>query len=314
MPALPTVVASAQHGLLTAAQLRSAGFNANLVRGLTKRGHLERVVPRLYRVAGAPETAQQGLLAAVLEVGDGAALSHTTALAWLRLPGFTPNPVHVSRPRGNGRRGHQLAAHVHMVRWLPEQHVCAPEDVPAVVPARALFELASLPGVHRDRIERAIDNAWSRRLVTGRILHTMLEQLEGRRWPRIELMREFLADRGKDYIPPESGLECRVIQILRRAGEPPLRPQANCGDDVAWIARVDFIDNELPFILEVQSDRYHSSRLDRLVDLERITRLEEAGYVVGTVNESAVWHHPDKVVSAVREGRRAARDKLFARA
>lgn len=126
-------------------------------------------------------------------------------------------------------------------------------------------------------------------------------------------MRALLAERGRDYIPPASGLENRVVQILRSAGERPLRRQVNCGSDSGWIARVDFIDAEVPFVLEVQSDRYHSSLLDRRADCERIARLETAGYVVATVTETDVWHHPDTVLDIVRNGRRAARDVLFRR-
>lgn len=182
-----------------------------------------------------------------------------------------------------------------------------------VVPARALFELAGLPGVRSEQVERAVDNAWAQRLVSGRTLHSLMAQLQHRRWHGTQVMRSILAERGEAYVPPASNLEARVVRILHQAGEPSLRRQVNCGDEDGWIGRVDFIDDEVPFVLEVQSERFHSSLLDQKADCERIARLEAAGYVVATVTETDVWHRPSRVLKIVRDGREAARDRLFIR-
>jgi hypothetical protein len=115
-------------------------------------------------------------------------------------------------------------------------------------------------------------------------------------------MRAVLADRGPGYIPPASGLESRVVQILQRAGLPPLRRQVDSGGD-RWIGRVDFRDPALPFILEIQSERFHASLIDRQLDSERIGRLRAAGFVVREVTDIDVWTRPDRLLTAVREGR-----------
>jgi hypothetical protein len=96
-----------------------------------------------------------------------------------------------------------------------------------------------------------------------------------------------------------------VVQLLAQAGEPPLRRQIDSGGD-RWIGRVDFRDEDLPFILEVQSERFHSSLIDRQLDRSRLDGLRASGFVVATVTDVDVWHRPSVVVGAVVDGRQEA--------
>lgn len=307
---IPVDLAVVQHGLITTEQLRSAGFNRKQIHWTIERGTLVRLSARLLRVAGSPHTAPQRLLAAVLDAGPGSALSHTSALSWWGVPGFLLNELHVTHARDGVRRPAPLAHHVHDVVTLPDDHVISLEAVPVVTPARALFDVAGQRGIHPKRVERAVDNAWARRLVSGRSMHAMLEDLAQRGRPGVRLMRGILRDRGADYTPPSSGLEGRVAEILRRAGERPLRRQVDCGDEKRWIGRVDFADDQVPFVLEVQSERFHSSLLDQQSDRARLAGLNTAGFIVATVSEVDVWHSPSHVVETVRQGREQARRQI----
>lgn len=306
MTPLPVHLAEAQHGLVTTEQLRSAGFSSDQIHLAIESQRLVRLSPRLLRMAGSPNTAAQAVLAAVLDAGSGSALSHTSALAWWRLPGFLLDQLHVTHTRDGVHRPARLAHHVHDVVLLPEHHVRVLEGVPVVAPARALFDIAGQRGIHPKRVERAVDNAWTRRLVSGRSLHAMLAELAQRGRPGIRIMREILGQRGPDYVPPASGLESRVEQILHEAGERPLRRQVDTGDDHTWIGRVDFADDLVPFLLEVQSERFHASLVDQETDQRRLARLGAAGFVVAAVTEVDVWHRTPRVVEAVRQGRKRA--------
>jgi hypothetical protein len=158
-----------------------------------------------------------------------------------------------------------------------------------------------------ERMERMVDTAWSKRLVSGATMHDMLGELAQRGRPGIRVMRQVLASRGRDYVPPASGLESRVIQLLDKAGERPMRRQVDSGDGEGWIGRVDLRDDDLPFILEVQSERFHTSLIDRQLDAQRIERLRRAGFVVAEVTDVQVWQRPAEVAEAVRDGRAQAR-------
>lgn len=306
MQTIPTRLTEAQHGLVATAQLRSIGFDSERIRWAVTSRRLARASPRVLRVVGAPTTEAQQVLAAVLDAGPGSALSHTSALAWWDVPGFLLDDLHVTHARDGVHRPRRLARHVHDVVLLPDHHVRVLDAVPVVTPARALFDIAGLHEISPKRLERAVDNAWAKRLVSGRALHAMLGDLAQRGRPGIRLMREILDERGPGYEPPASGLEGRVVQILREAGDRPLRRQVDTGDDYEWIGRVDFADDELPFRLEVQSERFHASLLDRRADADRLARLEAAGFVVATVTETDVWHRAARVLATVRQGRRTA--------
>ncbi|MGK2948669.1 MAG: hypothetical protein ACSLFP_08855 [Acidimicrobiales bacterium] len=248
---------------------------------------------------------------AVLDAGPGAALRGASAAAWWGIPGNQLRPIKVARTRGKVNHPPATGT-VHDPCLLPEHHVVVLEQVPTVVPARALFDVAGTirRGAERpwwvDRMARMVDTAWSMRLVSGPSIHDMLDELAQRGRPGIRVMRQVLESRGRDYVPPASSLESRVVQILARAGEPPLRRQVDTGDEHGWIGRVDLRDADLPFVLEVQSERFHTSLIDRQLDADRIARLRRAGFVVAEVTEQQVWHRPQEVVDTVRRGRAEA--------
>lgn len=306
MAPLPAHLSEAQHGLVTTGQLRTTGLSPDQIHEAIGRGRLVRMSPRLLRMAGSPETTAQRVLAAVLDAGPGSALSHESALAWWDVPGFLLDTLHVTHTRDGVHRPARLAHKVHDVVLLPDHHVRILQGVPVVAPTRALFDLAGKRRIHPGRVERTVDNAWAKRLVSGTSLQGMLEELACRGRPGIRLMREILRERGHDYVPPASGLEARVEKILRDGGERPLRRQVNTGDEQTWIGRVDFADDQVPFLLEVQSERFHSSLVDQRADRQRLARLAAAGYVVATVSDIDVWHRKHSVVDAVRQGRRHA--------
>ena len=306
MIALPEEILSEQHALVTTEQLSGVGIDRYRTKRAIGAGRLERVSPRVLRLEGSSRSDAQHVLAAVLDAGPGSALSHTSALAWWRVPGFPLREVHVTHTRDGVHRPRRLADFVHDKVLLPEHHVRVLEGVPVVTPARALFDVAGMRRMRPERVERAVDNAWNLRLVSGRTLHTMLRELARRGRPGITLMRRILEERGPHYVPPASGLEARVQQVLAKNGLPALRRQIDSGDDDGWIGRDDFADPVLPFRLEVQSERFHTALLDTRADAARMARLGAAGFVVRTATDVDAWHHPGRVVETVREGRRLA--------
>ena len=306
MVRLPMALIERQHGLVTTDQLRADGLSLTELRWVVESDRLERVSPRVLRLQGAPRSEAQRVLAAVLDAGPGSALSHTSALAWYKVAGFLLDDLHVTHTRDGVHRPRRLATHLHDKVLLPEHHHLVIHGIPVVTPARALFDIAGMRKIHPARLERAVDNAWAMRLVSGRTLHAMLSDLARRGRAGIKRMRAIVAERGADYVPPASGLERRVEKILRDNRQRPLRRQVDTGDEICWIGRIDFSDERVPFRLEVQSERFHASLSDQRADRERRDRLTAAGFVLRTVTDVDVWQRPQRVVEMVREGRRQA--------
>ncbi len=298
-PALLYELAATQHGLVLASQVRMLGFNKEALRHLVRCGRLIQLSARVLLVPGAPASPQRRVMAAVLEASPGAFACGTTAAALWGLPGFDLRPIHLVRMRGiSGRRGG--GAIVHEVVDLLSNHVTVLDGIPIVRPERVIFELCG--STHPKRAERALDSAWSRRLLSGRSLRATHADLADRGRNGTVVLRDLLAQRPVDYVPPASNLEGRFADILADNGEAAMRRQIDTGGD-AWIGRVDFRDERLPLIVEVQSERYHIALCDQRADALRLQRLRAAGFTVVEVTDTQVWRHPLEVVEAVRAAR-----------
>ena len=111
-----------------------------------------------------------------------------------------------------------------------------------------------------------------------------------------------------DYRPPDSGLESRFQQITSDAGIE-FRRQVDTGDDEQWTGRADFLHVDRPFVVEIQSEAYHSSLIDSTsADEASMAALRAAGFTVLEITDTMVWTRPE------RSSRRSARDSNVVRA
>jgi very-short-patch-repair endonuclease len=243
----------------------------------------------------------------LFDAGVGSVLSHRAALGHWGLPGFRLVPTHCCVLRsGPPRTGRGAIAH--RVRSLPADDVTVLEGIPVVRPGLALLQISAEE--HPGRVERALDNAWSMRLVSFDTLQGVLARNARRGRTGVTLLRDLVEARGPDYVPPASGLEARFASILQAAGLPSMRRQVDTGDEQSWIGRVDFAAGDLPLVVEVNSQRFHDAHLDRLLDERRHARLRASGRTVLVFTDHDVWHRPTHVVAEVRRVRamlRAAR-------
>ena len=280
-----------QHGAIGRRQLHGAGLSPEQVRHRVDQGLLIPMSPEVFRVAGSPRTELQRAMAGVLDAPGIAYLSHRSAAAWWKLPGFyLVLPIQVVIP-WQGVRSRTRLSEVHYHRGLPEAHLLNKNGLRVVSPALTIFLLAGTE--HPGRVARALDNAWALRLVTYRELQELLRVLAKRGRNGIRLMRSLLADRPADYRPPESGLESRVQRLASEVGVELVR-QVDVGGH-EWIGRVDFVLVGSPDVIEVLSHRYHGSVLDQQADAERFARLEKSGRKVLRIWDHAVWSRPEEV-------------------
>jgi very-short-patch-repair endonuclease len=289
-------LSESQHGAVGAWQIAAIGGTSSFQKHLVASGEWRRVTRLVLVRTGAPPTRAQRLMTAVLDAGAGSVLSHCSAAAWWGLPGFDLRAVEVMRPRKDHGKRDRLATH-HEPKLLRPQHVTVLDGIPVTTPSRTLFDLA---GTLRfaDRVERAVDNAWRRGLVSGRSLAVMLDELACRGRTGITLMRTLLADRGPGYRPPDSNLERRFEQLAREAGLE-LERQRDLGDD-EWLGRVDFVHWPSTTVLEIDSERYHSALVDQRADAARQASLEAAGFTVIRFTDVQVWHESAEVLRRLR--------------
>ena len=152
---------SQRQSLITARQLRSAGIPVNTIRSWTTRQWLVPVERGVYRVAGAPRTPTQRILAAVLRCGPEARAGGWTACALHGLEGFPLRAQRwVSVPPTCRVRG---VAFILQRVSIPATERATVNGIPTVSPQRALIDAATRVGGRRLRV--AIDDARRRDLI-----------------------------------------------------------------------------------------------------------------------------------------------------
>lgn len=292
--------ASNQHGLITRAQLRERGFDGRRVARWVASGQMERLTVNVFAVGGSTRTPQREILAAVLETGHDASASHTTATALWGVAGYRLTPIHVV-VRRLSRHHYGLPWRVHQFTGRVSRHRRWIDSIPVTSPALTMLHLAQM--VSERRLARAVDNAWSLGLLTGRDLFELDAQLAQRGRDGLVALRRVAVERGEDWVPPQSNIESRFMDlfaVLDFRRQAPIRSED-------WSARVDFVHEPTRTVVEIQSERYHSALTDVEADRVRRGRLESQGYAVVEVWDNELFLTPALVVSRVlRAAHRAA--------
>lgn len=295
-------LAERQHGVLSRAQARDlSSTHAALAHRAS--GRWESLTPSVLRLRGSPRTGEQRAMAAVLDAGVDAVLSLYSAAALWELPGFRLRELHVTRLRDTTCRPGRLAR-IHQTRLLPSSHVTTLRDIPVTTPARTVFDLAAL--VPYPRVKRALETAWSKHLLDGVRMAVVLDDLGKRGRTGTTVMRELLAERGPDYVPPDSGLEGRFRDILARDGQRQMERQVHVGGE-SWLGRVDFYDREARLVVQIDSERHHSALIDKEADQRQTAALRASGFEVIRFSDFQVWYYADEVVTEIRAERRRRR-------
>jgi very-short-patch-repair endonuclease len=292
-------LAERQHSVVGRHQSRDLGATRSQLEHRAQGPDWERATPNVLRLRGSPTTDLQRAMTAVLDAGAGAVLSHQSAAALWELPGFRLRALEVTSVRIGPRRDQRLAK-LHLTRVLPAPHVTRNDGIPVTTPARTVFDLAAV--VHPLRVKRALETAWSKRLLDGVGMAAVLDDLGKRGRAGTTVIRELLADRGPGYIPPDSGLEARFNDILIRDGQRPMERQVHVGGDT-WLGRVDFYDRAARLIVQIDSERYHAALVDREADEAQTAALKAAGFEVLRFTDFEVWYCAADVAAKVRRAR-----------
>lgn len=268
-------LAAEQHGLVTRDQLIGLGIGEDAIDYGLSVGALERVHPRVYRVAGAPPSWEQSLLATQLAAGETGIISHLAAGRVYKLEGVECDRPHVLLP--HGRRLELDGVVVHRTRVLPDGDVRRRGSLRVTTPARTLVDLAGVLSL--DALERALDDALRRRIVTLRQIRRCLDQrgpngVKG--WARLDrLVRERVGTE-----PTGSGKETRFLRGLRKRRLPvPIKQLRIVDDRGRFVARPDFAYADLRIAIEIDSG-FHLNPTKRRADLRRQNAMSRAGWRV----------------------------------
>jgi very-short-patch-repair endonuclease len=257
-------------------------------------------------IAGATRDKRSDASAAVLAAGPGGVLSHEPGTAHWGVPGFSLFPLVTSQLAGHATR-RQVLGRVHDLVLIPERWVTKFDGIRVVRPELAMYQLAAR--IHPDRLARAFDTAWSMGLLSGQSARACLNDLRKSGRNGTTVYESMLNTRGDGYTPTTTNLEGRVAQLAEQA-RIKLRRQVNLGGE-QWDGRVDFIEDDVKLVVEVQSERFHTALSDQVADEIRHAALAADGFEVLEVWDADVWTRGTYVVGRLRQAIRAAKQRRF---
>ncbi len=288
-------LAALQHGLLTRGQALAAGLTSRVVQKRIESGRWIAMHEGVYRIAGAPVTYPQRVLAACLAIGPEAAASHRSSatLHGLMTPADPPVEVTTTRARspelGDGVIVHRLAD-LHQ-RWV------APVDgVPRTTVARTLVDLGAV--CRPWTVERALDRAVGRRLVTLPDVRTALVAVARKGRRGVGVMRALLEARGLS-VQTEGVLAARMVTLLCTHGLPVAETEYTVTDERGgFVARVDFAYPELKLAIEVDGYESHAALRAFRHDRKRQNALVALDWIVLRYS----WDEVDSLSPQVADG------------
>ena len=289
---LCSAIAEKQYGLIERQQALQAGVSpAGVSRRLASRRWL-RVLPGVYRFAGAPTSWEQSLKAATLWGGDRCVVSHETAAVLHGLTLFSGSRVHVQSPKLLQRPN--IAAH--RTRFWGSYRV-AVKGIPATSVTRTLRDLsASLP---KKSLEKVLDQAIRQRMTDVARLKAELRRYGGnRRGTRV--LRQLIKSRDSSGERTDSELEDKLLRLIRSRRLPLPLVHYNVVHDDQWLGEFDLAYPQARVAIEAHGYGVHSLKRVWEEDQSRENELVRAGWKLLKATSRQLDKDPNSFVEALR--------------
>ncbi len=271
-------LAGRQLALITIGQLDQIDISIDQLRRRVHSGSIINLRPNVYRLAGAPKSWEQTVLAAALSAGEGAVVSHTTAAAlWsLRHSDRYRAGIHLTCERQVRLKG----VISHRAQLLAADHTVS-QFIPITTQERTIVDWATMPGeLSAKQLGQSVDDAIRRGLIGLERLRDMVDKTADRGGRRnFEPIRTVLAERIPGYRPDDSDFETEMNRLWDELGLPSARRQYRVTVE-GHNYRLDRAIVEQKICVEWDSDRYHGYQSDKDHDSNRRARLASAGWFI----------------------------------
>ncbi len=257
-------IAGRQHGVATSAQLVGVGLSYAAIGKRARSGRLHRIHRGVYAVGHRGLNLRGYWMAAVLACGEGAVLSHTSAVVLLGLLKPIRGPIHVTSPSSNGRARRDGIV-LHRSRSLIGA-VTMRHRIPVTIARRTIEDL--------------------RGCVPGYLLRRAIRQAE---------MGGFDVD-ASETRNTRSDLELDFLAFCARHAFPPPEVNVKVG---RW--EVDFLWPEQMVAVETDFFGYHRGSIAFEDDHQRELDLRRRGFTVRRFTGAQIRNHPAEVVADLGE-------------
>jgi len=259
-------IAGRQHGVVTVEQLRGAGIDEAGVRRRVAAGRLYRLHRGVYAVGHRGLSWRGRWLAAVLAAGDGAVLTHTSAVALWQFLRPIPGPVHVTVGAAV-HRSPRPGVRIHRSRTLAPRDITRRHGIAVTTPARTVDDIRGElePYLFRRALRQA--------------------ELVGYRVPHLGRVKRTRSD-----------LELLFLGVCDHHGL--TRPLVN---HRVHGHRVDFYWPEQRLVVETDSWEYHRGSVAFEDDHDRDLALRAHGITTRRYTGDQLEAAPEAVVADLRE-------------
>src|SRR4051794_16112705 len=266
------MLATRQHGVVTAAQLRKLGLTHQGMSKRTEAGTLHRIHRGVYAV-GHPRLAEKGLwMAAVLAAGERAVLASLSAAVLWRISRWTPDEIFVLAP---GKHRPRNDFRLQTCRHLDRRDVTWRHGIPVTTVARTLVDLTDV--LTAPQIANVIHEAAFRKRFNEAGTRAAMARANGR--ANLARLENALTLNARGSAGTKSELEDRFLAHVREAGLP--EPEINVKVEGL---EVDFRLGRRVF--EVDGAGHERPR-PHAEDEQRDAPLRAAGYDVVRVSTSS---------------------------
>lgn len=288
-------VASTQHGVVSAQQLRAADIDRGCVQRRIVAGTMCRVLPRVYAVGpSAVVLSDEGYrMAAVLHGGQTSALSHEAAAARHEIWSRGPREVHVSTTTFRLPVAAPWLV-LHRSTTLRGDEIELVERIPVTTVLRTCLDLGQV--LSPEQIANVIHEATFRRVLVVDELAVLLDQHPCRRGTAA--VRQAVRLHRAGSVGTRSRTEDRLLERMKREGivEPIVNTRGATGIPAL---EVDFAWPEHRLVVEVDGSG-HLRPGDIRIDGERDRVLGIAGWRVVRVPAGRVWNDMSGVIRGIR--------------
>ena len=282
--------AAEQDGLITRKQARKLLTERQLQWRLKTKAWVA-VLPKVYRIEGAPIGWRQNLRALSLWAKKDFALSHRTAA---RVHGLDHFNEAEELELILVRHRETEFAKVHRVKALTKAEKFETDDGFTITSmARTVIDLASMKSVDTKTLKASVNQALRQKKVTLDEVDVVLNRVRGTRGcPRVRTIVHEL--RGGDGVL-ESELEEVVDDVIEMAELP--KPEKQRIVKVGGrVRRIDFLYRAQRVIIEAEGYAWHSDVISFEKDRQRRNSLTAAGYVVLQWTWTALQDRPEELI------------------
>jgi putative AbiEi antitoxin of type IV toxin-antitoxin system/uncharacterized protein DUF559 len=277
-------IAARQHGVVTAAQLRSCGLTDSAVSKRVRRGTLHRVGPGVYAVGHAALSQEARWLTEVLAGGRGAGLSRLAAGKLWEVSRFPAPVVDVVVP---GQRRARPGVRYHRANDLDPRDVTSHRRIPVTTMHRTHVDLADVLTPHQ------LANVMHEAAFRGRLVAAAIRDAMARVWgrPRLWVVERALELHAGGSAGTRSGAEDAFLALVAGFPEPLVNVSFEGFErDFRWPERALVVEIDGPA---------HGRPHALLDDAGRDRTLRAAGYTVLRFTDDDVYVRPRAIASAI---------------